>query len=384
MTVTTKLRVGLIGYGYWGKNLLRNLLSHPNVTIVGVVDTDPVQRQKLAQQHPYVRTLEVHTDLLSFGIDAVAIATPPANHFDLAQCFLSEGIHTLVEKPVAQSPEHCQRLIDIAREKKCIGMVDHTFVYHPAVRALRNRIHSGELGSLQYYDSIRVNFGGFQKTNALWDLAPHDLSILDDLLNGQLPETISAIGVDHFNVEVENLVYVTLRYRNRFIAHLHLNRIAPVKLRQLMIGGSEKMAVYDDTLPTEKVKIYHRNVSLTASPSPTDTQTLRTDFSKEFETKNHEKIRVAYRTGDMVAPMIGNEEALYVMIDHFIDCIQNEVTPRSDFESGLRVLRILEKAQESLNQNGQVVSLTETEPSPGLPRSPDPAVDPSWNEIKEE
>ncbi len=368
MTNHNPLRIGQIGYGYWGRNLLRNILAQKDIELIGAVDHDVQQRLKLNQQHPQIAAFETIEALLEKTPDAVVIATPPDSHFELAQRLIEKGIHVLIEKPVAQTTLHCNQLIRLAKKNKIIAMVDHTFAYHPAVRALRDRIHSGELGTLQYYDSIRVNFGGFQQANALWDLAPHDLSILDYFLKGQMPLTVSAMGVDHFGVDVENLVYVTLQYQNQFVAHLHLNRIAPVKIRQIMIGGNRKMAVYDDTQSTEKIKIYNQKIALNEEDTQSD---FTNAFSREFETKNNEKIRVSYRTGDMIAPAISNDEALFIMIDHFLDCIRTKKQPITNLESGYRVLSILEAAQESMNTGSKTIRLNSYESSPGLPRSPE-------------
>lgn len=334
-----KARVGLIGYGYWGPNLLRNLVAQANAEVVGVVEGNPNARAKCAMLYPHLSIFATLDEFLAKGtVDAVVIATPPSTHCELAVRCLKAGANVLVEKPLAMSSAECDKILAVAKEKNLQVMVDHTFAFHPAVEYLANSTDRGDLGELLYYDSVRVNLGGFQpSTNALWDLAPHDLSILDLLLKGKVPTEVSAVGIRHCGSTVENLCYLNLKYDNNFIAHLNLNWMAPVKVRTITVGGSKKMAIYDDNLPTEKVKVYDKSVTLS---SATDT-----DF------------RVNYRSGDMIAPAISMREALQGVISHFISCVINGSVPVCDGESGKRVVQILEAASISMAEGGRPVAI---------------------------
>lgn len=333
-----KIRVGLIGYGYWGPNLLRNIVCQPDAEVIGVIEGNKENRLKCAQLYPQIPTFDSLDDFLSKNtVDAMVIATPPSTHCELAIKALNAGANILVEKPLAMSTEECDKILAVANEKNLHVMVDHTFAFHPAVEYLVNSIDRGDLGDLLYYDSVRVNLGGFQpKTNVLWDLAPHDLSILDLFLKGKVPTEVSAVGIRHFGTNVENLCYLNLKYENDFIAHLNLNWIAPVKIRTITVGGSKKMAIYDDNLPTEKVKVYDKSVTLTSA--------VEADF------------RVNYRTGDMTAPAISTREALKGVISHFLECITLGKRPICDGLSGKRVVQILEAASISMAEGGRPVA----------------------------
>lgn len=333
-----KTRVGLIGYGYWGPNLLRNLVSQPEAEVIGVIEGNPDSRSKCSALYPHIPVFASLTEFLAKNtVEAMVIATPPATHCELGIQCLKAGANILVEKPLAMSTEECDKILAVAKEKNLQVMVDHTFAFHPAVEYLVNSIDRGDLGDLLYYDSVRVNLGGFQpRTNVLWDLAPHDLSILDLFLKGKVPTEISAVGIRHFGTSVENLCYLNLKYDNDFIAHLNLNWVAPVKIRTITVGGSKKMAIYDDNLPTEKVKVYDKSVTLTAASE--------TDF------------RVNYRTGDMTAPAISTKEALKGVISHFLECVSTGKKPICDGESGKRVVQILEAASISMMEGGRPVA----------------------------
>lgn len=337
--MSKKTRVVLVGYGYWGPNLLRNVVMNPDAEVVGVVEANPVARGKCNSVYPHIPTFGTLDELIEkVPFQAAVIATPPSTHCELAIRCLTAGAHVLVEKPLAMSVAECDRILAVAAEMKLRVMVDHTFAFHPAVEHIAEGIDRGDLGDLLYYDSVRVNLGGFQPaTNVLWDLAPHDLSILDLLLKGRVPTEISATGIRHFGSTVENLCYVSLKYGSDFIAHLNLNWTAPVKVRTITIGGSKKMAVYDDNLPTEKVKVYDKTVSLS--------DVTATDF------------RVSYRLGDMVAPAVSTREALAGVISHFMGCVRDGKQPVCDGQSGKRVVEILEAASLSMLEGGRPVSL---------------------------
>lgn len=350
-----RIRIGVIGFGYWGPNLVRNFTAQPGCEVTGIVDSngpsrdaagDPKARAEAAYPNiPFFDSIEAF--LGSGNFDAVAVATPPATHGEVAMRCLEAGAHVLVEKPLAPSAGESEAIVAEARRRGRIVMVDHTFVYHPAVAYLRERIHNGDLGDLLYYDSVRVNLGGFQTgSNVLWDLGPHDLSILDSFTGGLMPEQVTAVGMHHFDAGTENLCYVTLKYPGRFIAHLHLNWVAPVKLRQVMVGGSEKMAIYDDNLPAEKIKIYDKGLSV------------------DYRSASSHDLRVSYRVGDMTAPALHGTEALAVMSAHFLECIREGRRPLTDGEAGLRIVRLLEAAAESLREQGAPVT-----PAPAYPKA---------------
>ena len=332
----------MIGYGYWGPNLLRNLAAHGGCEIIGVVDAKPEARTKAAKIFPHVPTFEsLDKFLKEQKPDAVVIATPPSTHCELAVQCLNAGAHVLVEKPLAMSVSECDLVLATARKKGLKVMVDHTFAYNPPVQYLAEQIRNGNLGDLLYYDSVRANLGGFQpRTNVLWDLAPHDLSILDLFTGGKTPVSVTAVAVKHFDTQVENLCYLHLTYSNNFVAHLHLNWVAPIKIRSVMVGGTKKMAVYDENTPADRIKIYDKGVSLKTSPS-----------SQDF--------KVAYRMGDMCAPAIPNHEALAQMVSEFVEYISTDKACVSDGTSGRRVVQILEAASLSVAQNGKPVELAQ-------------------------
>jgi predicted dehydrogenase len=333
-----RIKVALVGYGYWGVNLLRNMFNHPALEVVGVVERDAKARERCQTNYPQIYLTDDLEIFLKAGkVDAVVIATPPNTHCEIAVTCLRAGCHVLIEKPMALSVAECDQILAQARLAKRIVMVDHTFVYHPAITFLAEQIHSGKMGELQFYDSTRVNLGGFQLTNVLWDLAPHDLSILDLLMQQRLPTQVSAHGVRHFGAPSETMCYVTLLYERNVIAHLHLNWAAPVKVRQIMLGGTEKMAIYDDNNPVEKVRIYDRSVKL-ERPSELD-------------------FKINYRIGDMVAPAIRQTEALANMMNEFVTCIQTGKTPLADGTAGRRVLQVLEAVSQSLEHSGKPISL---------------------------
>ncbi len=338
----SKFKIALIGYGYWGPNLLRNVFAHPEVIVAGVVEANEASRKKCESAYPHIPVFSTVEELLSKGtLNGVIIATPPATHCEISIKCLEAGAHVLVEKPLALSTEECDKILSAAKKNNLQVMVDHTFVFHPSVEYLSNAIQHGDLGDLLYYDSVRVNLGGFQpRTNVLWDLAPHDLSILDLFLNGKVPTHISCTGVRHFGTNIENLCHLSLKYDNDFIAHLNLNWVAPVKIRTITVGGTKKMAIYDDNLSTEKVKVYDKSVTLT---SPT-----KVDFL------------VNYRTGDMIAPAISTREALKGVTEHFVECIKNGKRPICDGEAGKRVVQILEAASLSMTDGGRPVSFNGT------------------------
>ena len=249
------MKIGVVGFGYWGPNLVRNFLSTPSVDGVVVFDSSEKRLQVARQKFPSIETVTRYEDLLKRDdVQAVAIATPVSTHFALGMKALEAGKHVLLEKPMAENGKQCEQMVDLAAEKKLALMVDHTFIYTGAVRKIKEMINEGRLGEIMYFDSVRVNLGLFQHdTNVLWDLAPHDLSIMDYLI-GQDPVAVSAIGAKHYN-DMEDIAYLTVRYTSQLLAHFHVNWMSPVKVRKILIGGTKLMVVYDDMEPSEKLKV---------------------------------------------------------------------------------------------------------------------------------
>jgi predicted dehydrogenase len=337
-----KAKIGLVGYGYWGANLLRNMVFNQQSEVVGVVEPRPEGRALCKANFPQLQCFETVEEFLKAAKpQGVVIAVPPAAHFQVATQCLKAGANILVEKPLAMSSADCTAILDEAKKQNRFVMVDHTFVYHPAISYLSDLVKNGSMGDLLYYDSVRVNLGGFQPfTNVLWDLAPHDLSILDLLTKGQVPEKVLAVGVKHFGASVENLCYVHLWYANNFVAHLNLNWAAPVKVRQVTICGTKNMVVYDDNIPVEKVKVYDKGVQLD--------QLNKNDF------------RVNYRVGNMVAPVISQKEALGQVIADFIGSILHNKAPVADGQAGQRIVQILEALSKSMEAGGVTVEIAKT------------------------
>jgi predicted dehydrogenase len=334
------IRIGVIGYGYWGPNLVRNFAEQPDARVTAVCDRRPDRLPQVERRYPGVR---VTTDPLvvigAHDVDAIAIATPVAYHFDLAMTALRHGKHVLVEKPIAATSDEARRLIDEAAGRRLVLMVDHTFVYTGAVQKMRELAETGELGDLYYYDSVRINLGLFQQdVNVLWDLAVHDLSIMDFVLQRQ-PAVVSATGLAHVPGKPANIAYMTMFFDGGLIAHVHANWLAPVKVRRTLLGGSRRMIVFDDLEASEKIKVYDRGISVDPSP------------------ENVYQMLVGYRTGDMWAPQLAVTEALHVEAAHFLRCVESGARPRTDGEAGLRVVRLLEAATESMTGQGRPVGL---------------------------
>lgn len=335
------LKVGVIGCGYWGPNLIRNFDSLTDAKVVAVCDLDRARLAPIATEYPSALLMTSAAQLIeSPEIDAVAIATPVSTHFDLALAALKAGKHVLVEKPLAASSEQASRLTDEAAKRKLVLMVDHTFVYSGTVRTVRDLIGHDGVGDITYYDAVRVNLGLFRHdVNVLWDLAVHDLSIMDFLLDKR-PCAVSASGAAHVAGQTENIAYITVFYDSSLIAHVHANWLSPVKIRHTLIGGTKKMIVCNDLEPLEKVKVYDSGVEL--SDDPVDTR----------------RLRVGYRIGAMYAPPVDATEALHIEARHFVDCISSGGKPTTDGEAGLRVIRILEAATRSIAGRGHPVELT--------------------------
>jgi len=336
------ITVGVVGCGYWGPNLIRNFVSCPDTELLWVCEKNKERLDKVIMPYPGIkRTVNIDDLLADDRVNAVAVATPVHTHYPLAKACLERGKHVLLEKPLALNLKEGEALVRCAQKNGLQLMCDHTFCYTGAVRKMKEIIDSGVLGELLYFDSTRINLGLFQQDiNVIWDLAPHDLSILDFLINNR-PVSVSAHGVCHAGNDIENIAYVTLRYVNSFIAHFHLNWLSPVKIRKTIIGGSEKMMVWNDLEQDEKIKIYNKGITV-----------------KKDEQEERNRLLVSYRSGDMYAPQFNDPEALSVMVKEFADCIAENRTALTDGEAGLRVLRILEGTQKSIAADGANISLT--------------------------
>jgi predicted dehydrogenase len=332
------IKIGILGYGYWGPNLVRNFAETPGATVAGVADLDTKKLELVQRRYPSVKTTTHFQDLLQDpSIDAIAIATPVSTHFELGMATLRAGKHLWLEKPMAETLLQARRLVEEAEKRQLTLFVDHTFIYTGAVRKMAELIKGGELGRVYYYDSTRVNLGLFQRdVSVISDLAVHDFSILDYLL-GEKPAAVSASGINHFPGTPENLAYLTLFYDSGTIAHANVSWLAPVKVRQILVGGSKKMIIYDDLQPSEKVKIYDKGVSFTEDP------------------KQIYEMRVGYRTGDMWAPKLDETEALRLGSAHFVDCLQHGKIPETDGQLGLRVVALIEAATSSMRGRGETV-----------------------------
>jgi predicted dehydrogenase len=335
------IKVGIIGCGYWGPNLIRNFNENYHTDLKFACDLNAERLERIKLRYPHVRTTVDHKELLrDKSIDAIAVATPVFTHYKLVRESLEAGKHVLVEKPLTPTVREAEKLVSLARKKGLVLAVDHTFIYTGAVRRIKEFISAGELGEMYYFDSVRVNLGLFQHdVNVIWDLAPHDISIMDFIVN-EKPLSVVATGAIHTPGGMEDVAYVTVRFAGGLIAHFHVNWMSPVKIRRIMIGGSKKMVVFDDLDPAEKMKIYDKGIELSRNNGKSVYQSL-----------------VQYRIGDMNAPAINNVEALKVEVEHFADCIKNGKNPVADGEAGLRVVRILDAADKSLKKGGIKVRL---------------------------
>ena len=333
------MKIAVVGLGYWGPNLVRNFLSTNDVENVVCCDLQQRRLDQIRKRYPGVEVCLSTEDLLRrTDVEAVAIATPVSTHFALGMKVLEAGKHLLVEKPFTLRPSDAEALIEASEKRGLTLMVDHTFIYTGAVRKIKDVLDKGDLGDVLYFDSVRVNLGLFQRdTNVIWDLAPHDLSIMDYLIRKK-PIAVSATGMSHFSTH-EDIAYITVMFPDNIIAHFHVNWISPVKVRKILIGGTKLMVVYDDMDPSEKIKIYDRGVEIKGTDSVY-------------------KALVEYRTGDMFAPHVAQTEALSLMTADFVNAIKTGTRPISDAQSGLNVVRLLEAADQSLKMGGLVIRLS--------------------------
>ena len=332
------IRIGVIGYGYWGPQIVRNFHGLDGCEVAVVCDKSSESLRRAKQAYPHIRTTcDPCEVLVSPDVDAVAVVTPVWTHFELAKAALDNGKHVFVEKPFTSTAVQAEELIDLGESKDLQIMVDHTFLFTGAVKKIRQLLDEGTLGKLYYYDSTRVNLGLFQHdVNVIWDLAPHDLSIVDQLIDDK-PEVVIATGQKHLN-GLEDLAYITIYFRNSIIAHINVNWLSPVKVRTTLIGGEKKMLVWNDLEADEKIKVYDKGVDITNG------QSVR-------------ELLVSYRSGDMWSPKVEQTEALRAETKYFIDCISNNERPFNDGVAGLRVVRMLEAADKSLRDRGKPIRI---------------------------
>jgi len=341
------IQVAVIGFGYWGPNVVRNFCAQPGFRLVAICDQDMRALSRAQYLHPGVRATNDPAEILaSPTIDVVAIVTPVWTHYPLAKAALENGKHVFVEKPFTSSSTNAVELIEIAERKRLIIMVDHTFLFTGAVKKIRELIEQKVLGDLYYYDSLRVNLGLFQHdVNVIWDLAPHDLSIMDYLLQEE-PEAIVATGETHLNGH-EDMAFITVYFPKNVIAHINVNWLSPVKIRTTLIGGEKRMLVWNDLDAEEKIKVYDKGVSVATQ-------------------ENLRQLLVSYRSGDMWAPQVQEAEALTTELTYFHECLSNNTTPFNDGRAGLRIVQMLEAAELSVKARGRSVYLQQEKRRPSL------------------
>jgi predicted dehydrogenase len=338
-----QLCFGMIGYGYWGPHLARNLSRLPNGRITHIAELSPVRRQEAQRDHPFARVIDSVDEMLNSDVDAIVIATPIRTHYPLACAALERGKHVLVEKPLADSVVHAQALAALAHERQLVLMVGHTFMYSAPVEVLRRLVQTGALGRVYYVDAVRANLGILQPDiNVVWDLAPHDLSILSYIF-GSAPVRVSAHGGTYVQRRVSEVAQLTLQYADGTLALIHLSWLSPAKIRRFTIVGDKQMVVYDDVETTDKIRVYNRGIDV-----PDHTNTFG-----EFQ--------LSYRYGDIVSPHIRGSEPLATECQHFADAILSGTAPRSDARDGLSVVRILEAADASQASDGAFVDICQDE-----------------------
>ena len=332
------INVSVIGVGYWGPNIIRNFVANSRTNIEFCCDLKEERLSAIRKIYPSLKTTrDYHEIITNPNVDLVAICTPVFTHYEIAKAALEAGKHVLIEKPMTSTSQQSEELLNIAEKKKLKIFVDHTFVYTGAVRKIKELIKSNEIGDLYYFDSVRVNLGLFQHdVNVIWDLAPHDISIMHYLLD-KYPESVVATGADHLGEGLENVAYLTVYYPNNLIAHIHTNWLSPVKIRQTLLAGTKKMIVWDDNEPSEKVRIYDKGIEVIQSAD---------------EVYN---MLIQYRTGDMYCPKINSSEALGVEMDHIVDCLEKNEKAVADGKAGWMVVKILEAAQESIKNRGKEI-----------------------------
>ncbi len=338
--------VGVIGCGYWGPNLVRNFARNPRTQVLAVCDARHERAVRVAAEYRVPTVTDQVSELIATpGVDLVVVATPSFTHFELARAALLAGKHVLVMKPLTTTAEDAEELCQLAERMGLLLAVDHTFVFTGAVRHMKRLIDAGEIGDLYYFDSVRINLGLIQTdVNVIWDLAPHDVSIMDYLI-GQEPVSVAAQAAGHGGSPTENIAYVTVRYAGSLLGAVHVNWLAPAKVRRTIVGGSKRMMIYDDMEPSEKLKVYDKGVSISSDP---------TGENNEYQ------FMISYRSGDMHAPQLDTREALGVEAENLVAAMEGREPLVSDGRAGYRVVRILEAAQRSIEQGGALVALNGT------------------------
>jgi predicted dehydrogenase len=334
------IKIGLIGYGYWGPNLARNFSTNPDLTLTAICDFSSDRLERAHRFHPTAQLCLHLDDFFNADLDAVAIATPVATHYDLTRRALERGRHVWLEKPMTETVDQAEKLIALAQRNRKVLLVDHTFVFTGAVRKIKELVDNGHLGQLIYYDSTRVNLGLFQQdVNVLWDLAPHDISIMDFLMPFK-KIAVSATGCHYYGNGLVPKSLLTIYMENNVVGHINVSWVSPVKIRQTLIGGTSRMVLYDDTEPSEKVKVYDKGVDLNM-----------TDKDEVYH------LKVQYRVGDMYAPKLEDHEALTLETRHFADCILRDCEPLTGGLAGLEVVKVLNASGLSLINRGAPVEL---------------------------
>ena len=334
------IKTAIIGYGYWGPNIVRNFNAHPEIKVLKICDISNKRLNIAKGSHPDIDTTMDPNNIISDkDIDLIAIVTPVFAHYELAKKSLLNGKHIFVEKPFTSTSDQAKELIDIAEKKNLTIMVDHTFLFTSAVQKIKELVDNGTLGNLFYYDSVRVNLGLFQHDiNVIWDLAPHDISIMNHLIKDLKPVSVNAIGSQHFGRKLEDVAYLHVKFENDFIGNFHVNWLSPVKIRQTMIAGDKKMLLWNDLASDERIKIYDKGV---------DVKTREGVYN----------LLVAYRSGDMWSPQIANIEALKLETEYLVECINSGERPINDGIEGLKVVRILEASEKSIKNRGKEIIL---------------------------
>ncbi|MGH7658544.1 MAG: Gfo/Idh/MocA family protein [Gemmatimonadales bacterium] len=340
--MTAALRSGVIGCGYWGPNLVRNFSRNPGSQVQAVCDTLLERARRVGAEYRVPDVTDDPSRLIqSDDIDLVVIATPSFTHFELAKEAIQAGKHVLVMKPLATRAEDAEELCHLAERQGVLVAVDHTFVFTGAVRKMKELVDQDEIGELYYFDSVRINLGLIQTdVNVIWDLAPHDISIMDYLI-GQEPTAVSATGACHGGSPTENIAYVNVHYGDSLLAHVHVNWLAPAKVRQTIVGGSKRMLIYDDMQPSEKLKVYDKGVLISQDTTP----------------ESEYPWMISYRSGDMHAPKLDTTEALAVEVENILQAVRGKADLISDGQAGVRVVRILEAAQRSIDQDGARIGM---------------------------
>jgi predicted dehydrogenase len=346
----SRIPVGIIGAGYWGPNLIRNFTSCPQTEVAAVCDANPSRLEAIGRSNPHLKLVPSLDQLLELpGLKAVSIATPVSSHYPLAKRCLEAGIDVMVEKPLTATVQEAQALVDIAARHGRVLMVDHTYLFSNPVKLIKKLIDEGELGDLYYIDTTRINLGLFQHdVNVIWDLAPHDLSIVDHMI-GQPARSISAWGCSHANPDIEDIAYVNVDYGDCMMATFHVNWLSPVKVRQIIFAGSRKSIIFNELNTTEPVKVYGRGIDLTEGEASVGA----------ISAEQRRRLMVGYRTGDVWSPHVDSGEALQAAVSHFAECVRERKTPISDGEVGLRVVRSLEAATRSIRAQGGRVILSQ-------------------------